>query len=926
MSSFYVRSDFFEAENLFSATFGSIFSDNQFLIVSSENFNNPLFIKNISYRYLQSLNIRNNGNILWQESLGLEQNGAAFDVFNLYLLCGYMSGQVNCVSQNSINILSNVELKTPFYLDKVTLLGDYAFPAYIVDIYEYRQSVIINKAYHKMLPSGDGSSSTMASINMTAEEINKVPTNNLYLNYSYCKIINFKITPYLNQEYFYYKNLIIIEDRKLDYLEDFSNKFYYDAGTQRYYLDSSLTECSLKMYDYFFPYLLLVSSDAWQSVSVFHGPAKLQLESQNDALLDDISSNINFNYINICESSTTVAGNNTISCTSNAGEVSINVNGIVKLFDDQQICPINGTAKTVIAVFSLKALELLSLYKDFSSVASVKADIWGYNFRYIKYYDGTNYYSFKDNGSVASSTVSYIDQTLDLSKYFSLKEISDGSTLSDSGTIVAITLRFKIYKVATTDADSTDYSLDVPVEIKIPEIVSVEEDIKAGQIIIKTNYATKLIYRFNDESSVTINITDSADGSNQETIISSSGKIGSFYCKAYNFYYNLEGVTRKQYITDEWSLELLRNISIPSFNLTVKIGGSLKTIYDYNNSPITLNFTNLTQADPQNYKVYSDYITDNGSYTFQLAYSLSGSSYSSMFLRLGKDPAIHQLVLSGGTSSYTITKQNLFKLLDNQNQIKLSFLADGTTAFDFNFTFLNTSQNNSPVCSAFSLSRVQLDYPKASTSFSLSYTYADEIEYSVVDQNDGILSGPYLVKEKFADIEYYFTSGAVRQRTFQINKFSIPSNATTIRVKATVRNIISATANPQKAESSQTSSTIYYIPLKIGNADVVLYSDYPLSTTLEKITKGKDFWAFLELKDEAGSVIPVGSYANYLAIGYKPQIFMLESADSNKDLDGVTSVRVDDYTFKFNIKDDDKFNDQSAVFQAQYQPIIDTEK
>ena len=72
-------------------------------------------------------------------------------------------------------------------------------------------------------------------------------------------------------------------------------------------------------------------------------------------------------------------------------------------------------------------------------------------------------------------------------------------------------------------------------------------------------------------------------------------------------------------------------------------------------------------------------------------------------------------------------------------------------------------------------------------------------------------------------------------------------------------------------------------------------------------------------------MIPVGSYANYLAIGYKPQIFMLESADSNKDLDGVTSLRVDDYTFKFNIKDDDKFDDQNAVFQAQYQPIIDTE-
>jgi hypothetical protein len=512
-----------------------------------------------------------------------------------------------------------------------------------------------------------------------------------------------------------------------------------------------------------------------------------------------------------------------------------------------------------------------------------------------------------------------------LSKYFSLKEISDGSTLSESGSITAITLRFKIYKAATTDADATDYSIDIPVEVKIPEILSVEEDTVAGKIIIKTNYATKLTYRFNEESSTTVTITDTADGSNQETIITSSSKIGSFYCKAYNFYYDLGGTIRKKYITDEWSLDLVRNLTIPSFNLVVKIGGVSKTIYDDTGTPSSLNFTDLAQDQIRNYKVYSDYITDNGSYTFQLTYNLSGSKYSSMFLRIGRDPTLHPLILSAGTSSYTITKQNLFKLLDNENQTTLSFLADGEAAFDFPFTFLNTSQTNAPVCNSFSLSRVQLNYPKASTSFSLSYTYADEIEYSVIDQNDEIFYGPILIKEKFADIEYYFTSGATRQRSFQINQISIPSSATTLRVRVAVRNIISATANPQKAESTQTSSTIYYVPLKIGYADVVLYSDYPLSTLLTKIKKGEDFWAFLELKDESGNVVPVGNYVNYLAVGYKPEIFMLESADSNKDLDGVTSIRVDDYTFKFNIKNDDKFNDQNAVFQAQYQPIIDTE-
>lgn len=925
MSFFYVRSDFFAAENLFADSYSSIFSDNQFLTVSSENFNSSSFSKDISYKYLQSLNIRNSGNILWQESLGLDDNGSTFDVTNLYLFCGYKSGQVNCVSPNAASTLDNVQLKTPSFLGRVTLLGDVANPVYTVDINSYRGGIIVKKVYHKMLPSGDGSSATMASMNMTDEEISKVPTNNLYLSYSYCTVLNFTITPVENEQYFYYKNLIIIENRNLDYLEDFSDKFYYDAGTQRYYLDSSLTECSVKMCEQFYPYLLLTSSDGWVSTTVFHGPVKLQLESENDTSLDNVSADINYGYIDICNAPISVATNNTISCTSNAGEVSVNVNGIIKLFDDQQICPIGGTAKTVIAVFSLKPSELLSLYKDFSAITTVKADIWGYNFRYIKYYDGTTYYNFKDNGSVASVTVSYIDEILDLSKYFSLKETSDGSTLSDSGDIVAITLRFKIYKSVVTDADATDYSIDIPVEIKKPEILSIDEDIAAGQIIIKTNYATKLTYRFNEESSTTINITDSVDGSNQETIISSSGKIGSFYCKAYNFYYDLGGTIRKQYLTDELSLDLIRNVTIPSFNLTVKIGGSSKTIYDDTGSPSSLNFTDLTQDQIRNYKVYSDYISDNGSYTFQLSYSLTGSKYSSMYLRIGRDPALHPLILSAGTSSYTITKQNLFKLLDNDNQTTLSFLANGEAAFDFPFTFLNTSQTNSPVCNAFSLSRVQLNYPKASTTFTLSYTYADEVEYSVIDQNDNIFYGPILIKEKFADIEYYFTSGATRQRSFEVNQISLPGDATTLRVKAIVRNIISATANPQKAEDTRISSSIYNIPLKIGSADVVLYSDDSLSTTLTKIKKGEDFWAFLELKDEDGNVIYATNYANYLAIGYKPEIFMLESADSNKDLDGVTSVRVSDYIFKFNIKDDDKFNDQNAVFQAQYQPIIDTE-
>jgi hypothetical protein len=776
-----------------------------------------------------------------------------------------------------------------------------------------------------MLPSGDGTSATMQSLNMTEEEIAKVPVNNIYTNYSNCIVVNFEVYPEGYDGIVYYNNLIIIEDKNLDYLEDFSDKFYYDAGTQRYYLDSSLVGCSIKVYDYFHPYILLVSSDVWATKSVFHGPVKLQLESKNDSTLDNTSQEINYLYANICQSSTTVAPNNTISCTSNDGEVSVNVGGIIKLFDDQQICPIGGTAKTVIAVFSLKALELLTLYKDFSAISTVKADIWGYNFRYIKYVQGNSYYAFKDNGSVASATISYINETLDLSKFFSVKEESDGLVLTDSGKIIAITLKFKIYKIAETDADATDYAIDIPVEILPPQIISVEEDPETNQITIKTNYATRLTYGFNEDADLSINVTDTTDGTNQITTISSNGKFGYFHCKAFNYYYDFNGLIRPLYSSEEASLDLIRNIAIPSFTLTVKIGSTTKTIYDESGgSSSSLAFTDLSQGKMGNYFVYSDYLTNTGSYTFQLAYSLSGTKYSSMFLKLGDNPTLYPMQLSGGLSRYVISKKELFALLDNQNKITLSFLANGETPFDFPFTFLNTSQTNSPVCNAFSLNRVQLSYPKASLNFTLSYTYADEVEYSIIDQNGNALNTIF-IKEKFADIESYFLTGATRQRSVKINDLNIPDYATSLRVSATVRNLYSE-ANPTKIEDTKISSPTYSLPAKIGSAEVILYSDFGLTTEITEITKGEYFWAFLQIKDINGNIIPVINYSSYIAGGHEPEIFILESrGDENNDLEGVISERVDNYTFKFKINKGSKFNDTNAVFQAQYIPTIDPE-
>jgi hypothetical protein len=219
---------------------------------------------------------------------------------------------------------------------------------------------------------------------------------------------------------------------------------------------------------------------------------------------------------------------------------------------------------------------------------------------------------------------------------------------------------------------------------------------------------------------------------------------------------------------------------------------------------------------------------------------------------------------------------------------------------------------------------VQLTYPQVSIGFTLSYTYADEIQYSVIDQDGNILN-QIVIRERFRDIESYFLLGTTRQRTIQVNNLILNESVTSLRVSATASNLYSA-ADPTRREDTEISSPTYYLPLKIGEAEVVLYSDSGLTNELTEIVKGQEFRAFLQIKDINGTIVSSGNYPSYIAAGYQPEIFILESeGDTNNDLEGVTSSRVDNYTFKFTINNGSKFDDTAAVFQAQYIPVIDPE-
>jgi hypothetical protein len=53
-----------------------------------------------------------------------------------------------------------------------------------------------------------------------------------------------------------------------------------------------------------------------------------------------------------------------------------------------------------------------------------------------------------------------------------------------------------------------------------------------------------------------------------------------------------------------------------------------------------------------------------------------------------------------------------------------------------------------------------------------------------------------------------------------------------------------------------------------------------------------------------------------------PKFELIESADNNLDLEGVTLVRIDDYFYSFVINADSLFDDLNLVLRVGFEPII----
>jgi hypothetical protein len=158
MSYFYLRADFFEDANL-----NPLFFSNQFIVVESENFDTTFFIKSLAQSYIDSLDLRGAGRSGSNGVAGfsvaqLDNNGSTFDISNLYLSSEYKDVESKCLDTG--DIIANAQLRYQFLYTEA-IFGDDA-SGFNVEA-NMTIGTVVNKAYHKMLPSGDGSSATMVS-------------------------------------------------------------------------------------------------------------------------------------------------------------------------------------------------------------------------------------------------------------------------------------------------------------------------------------------------------------------------------------------------------------------------------------------------------------------------------------------------------------------------------------------------------------------------------------------------------------------------------------------------------------------------------------------------------------------------------------------------------------------------------------------
>lgn len=913
--------------------------NNSYKIVDINDISDQSSVRNFALGYLTDINRLSNTT---DPSVfrTIEIDGAYLDLTYLYIPFSYAPG-INCLNIDGSNTAGRINLNK--YLLKTGVVTSLAYKSsgdptagqggsngttgYTRVFYNYgiyaSDAVLIIKSYVKI-------ANRLADYyNISADEFEStefVKNNSCFVSYKKCKILTYSLKPAFGNYPERLECLILASAQNFEYLEDFSADVFYSAIDQDYYADAAFTQqLNLRVKFDYFPFIVLNES------TILHGPVFQKLDITTDVNLDTTGDLVNEDsYVSICnftseQSVPPPAGTGTIFCSlTDANTAVVNYGGKAYYFLDTQIC--GASPKTVLGVISLKDYKALQLYKDFTVLSSVYVDIYAYNFRYIKYRKNSSYYNFQDNGSVATTTVKYSSQALDFTKYFCLKEQNDGL---NNVIISAISFSFLIYKIATTDADATQYILNVPIEVLSPRYLGAEEK-SATKLIIKTDYATRISYYFGDDASKAVSVsitTDTADGTNQQTEIDITGKTGDVHIDVFNYFYDVDSGEREIYSSKGNTYQIERDLVIPTFTFSIKQGGSTASFYDESDLTTSINqinITDATQASFNNYILFSDY-SNLGDFEFVLTFSLPAtSSFVSLTLGNSQFP-LNSNVTSGVGSS--ISKLNLFKLAKSDGSININFSLDARIQYSLPFKFKNYS-TNSPICDPISAPSILLKNTEGSAEFSFNYKYSDSILYSLIDNNDNVLYGPISILEAYSDsLATYFVNGTYRSRSVKISNFPVLDDVSSIRARVVLKNINSSR---EEVEVTTTSTAYSSIPQKLNRdqpAKILFFSDEAMSNPVSAINKDVLYYAFLQLYDLDGNPISSANYGNYISTNPPPKFILIESTnDNNVDLEGVTLSKKNDYLYSFKIPTSSPFNDDALVLDALYLPIIDLDQ
>ena len=868
-------------------------------IVSSTTLANEDELKHLCEAFLGDQGIAYKSN---QETFS--QDGVV-DIDLLYCEFGYQVG-VDAVPENQ-SLLVPDENGYNSYVDSAELVGkDFLSGSELPPDSEYTtsysfssriyKSIYINRYYYNLANKKCFNQRNTGS---------PLPNDDtVYVNYSDAKFVSFLVTPNDGNPS-YLLNLVFISSDQLEYQEDFSSRFYTSAG--QYYASSALDTLYLRVMEHFFPFLVLKRSD------VVHGSV---FDSLN-ATLNPIDWNSE-NYVSIEPFDFTEPVLPIMSCVlddsgARNGYVSIVYGDEVISESATQLC--GETAATRFLFVKPTSDQPLTLYKDFSSIIDYYADLYLYNARYVKYRktvsNADTYYAFLDNSSLATSTVKFASQALDITKYSSIKEDPDG------GGISSICLTFIAYYASQTEATALRNELIIPVWAQSPTIESLGQ--LGDQIVVTTNYATHLVYYFGDDpnTATTVAITDSADGLTQVTNVSAVGQVGTFTAKAYNYLYTLpeiaEDETKNLYITSDHVLNLAGTISVASFSFNVKVSGVNQTIYSTTDpSSTSLSFNPLLQNSFGSYWILAPYTTTTD-YVFTYSFTLStGETLAFVVGGFSYD-------LTSGTG-VPISRNDLFVALSSDKYWTpdLKLVLDEAIEFKVPVRFLSTSAN-APTVTSITTPVVNLTENSATATFSISHQYSSRIRYTIKNEKGSVLYSAETESRDYPTLQPYFSAGSTETVDVVTGEFSVGASESIF----VIVEVFNFNASGVEVSASSTSSSVALIKKlrEVDPARFIFYSDQAKTTQVTKMSKGVTYYAFLQLVASDGTDLATASYGDYIDTD-SLSISAVESADDNIDIDaGVSVIDLGNYLYSIKVNADSEFNDTNFSMSATFDTI-----